>query len=292
VIRFIDIAVGTGQPCGCARCHGEPPDATYRATDAIVEEIASACATWEGRPGPNLRLTGAEPFGHPELPSLVSAAISAGCSRLGVDTDGVALRSAANAGGALMAGVRHVRFRLLGGSPGLHDTLAGAPGVLDLTIEGIRSYRSMAAAEGLPVSVTAIVPVCRHNVHDLPAAAGLAVECGVDTVVLSVEGEGVDLEAAAPWITAACDTGVVNGVWVEVDGMPFCLLPGYDLHLSDAVQAREGSKSPVCRECALDCVCAGAPPGASGDQLAKLAPPAFAAVLAPSVARARAGEVT
>jgi hypothetical protein len=291
MIRFADVAVGTGPSCGCVRCHPQRAETAYRATDQIVAEIAAVCAGWDGRPGPNVRLTGAEPFGHPELPALVSAAVAAGCQRLGADTDGVALRSPANAGGALMAGVRHVRFTLLAGTSGLHDTLAGVPGLLDVTLEGIRSYRSIAEAEGVAVGVTAVVPVCRHTVHDLPAAAGLAVECGVDAVVLRLEDGGVDLPAAVPWIVAACDTGVVNGVWVEADGVPFCLLPGYDLHVADAVREREGSKSPTCRECPLDAVCAGAPVGASTDQLAVLAPPPFAERLARSVAKARGGEV-
>ena len=172
----------------------------------------------------------------------------------------------------------------------MHDVLAGAPGVLDATLEGVRSYRSAAEAEGLAVSVTALVPVCRHNVHELPAAVGLAVDCGADSVLVRLEGD-LDVVGTVPWVTAACDTGVVNGVWVEVEGMPFCLLPGYDLHIADAVRTRPGAKPPTCRECALDPVCAGAPEGASAGVQAKLTPPPFAPALAPSLARSRAGEV-
>jgi hypothetical protein len=291
VIRFVDVPVGSGQGYACARCHAQRAEETYRPVDEIAGDIATVCSTWDGLPGPNIRLTGAEPFGHPGLPTIVSAAVEAGCRRLGVDTDGVALRSAANAGGALMAGVRHVRFTLLAGTTGLHDTLAGVPGLLDATIEGIRSYRSIAAAEGVAVSITALVPVCRHNVNDLPVAVGLAVECGVDAVVLRLEDAEIDLASAVPSIVAACDTGVVNGVWVEVDGVPFCLLPGYDLHVADAVRQRTGSKPPTCRECALDDLCAGASAGASAGQLTKLVPWPNASRLASSVARARTGEV-
>jgi hypothetical protein len=289
VIRFADVAVGSGGTCACAQCQREDAEREYRPLDEITAEIAAVCAAWEDRPGPNVRLSGAEPFGHPALPAIVAAAAAAGCQRIGVDTDAIALRSPVNAGGALMAGVRHVRFTLLGGEA-LHDTLAGVPGMLDATLEGLRSYRSMAETEALPVSVTALVPVCRHNVRDLPAIAGLAVDCGADSLLLRLETD-VDLGAAVPWVTAACDTGVVNGVWVEVEGLPFCLLPGYDLHVADAIRTRAGAKPPTCRECALDDVCAGAPEGVSAGQQAKLVPPAFAPVLAPAVQRSRAGEV-
>jgi hypothetical protein len=287
VIRFAEIVVGSGGEVRCARCHGEPRMAAYRPADEVAAEIEDICAAWEGLPGPNIALTGAEPFGHPDLPALVSGAREAGCRRVRLDTDAVALRSGQNAGGSLMAGVRHLDWTLLGGTPGVHDALLGTPGALDASVEGVRSFRAIAAAEGVSVAVSAVVPVCRHNVRDLPAAAGIAVDAGADRVLLRLEDGGMDLVSALPWILAACDTGVVNGVWVEVEGIPFCLLPGYDLHLSDAVRKRTGAKAPVCSECALDHACAGAPAHSSVDQLALLAPPPFAASLADSVLRAR-----
>jgi hypothetical protein len=287
VIRFADVAVGTGGEVRCSRCHGEQPPASYRPAADIASEISMACALWDGLPGPNVCLTGAEPFGHPQLPALVSAATEAHCRRLCLDTDAVAVRSPQNAGGSLMAGVRHLRWTILGGTPGVHDALYGEPGALDASVEGIRTFTSIASDEALSISVSAVVPVCRHNAHDLPAAAGLAVDAGADRIILRVEDGGLDLRAALPWIVAACDTGVVNGVWVEVEGVPFCLLPGYDLHLSDAVRERPGARPPVCASCALGRVCAGAPAGASADQLALLAPPPFATRLAASVSRAR-----
>lgn len=287
MIRFAEVAVGNGGEVRCARCHRDAQAPSYRSADEIVADIATAAGLWTGLPGPNVALTGAEPFGHPDLPALVGAAVQAGCRRVRLDTDAVALRSPQNAGGSLMAGVRHLVWTVLGGTPGVHDALLGAPGALEASVEGVRSFLSIASAEETAVSVTALVPVCRHNVHDLPAAAGLAVETGVDRVLLRFDDGGLDLGAALPWVVAACDTGVVNGVSVEVEGLPFCLMPGYDLHLTDAVRDRSGSKPPVCSTCALDAVCAGAPGDASADQLALLAPPRFAEKLSASVRRVR-----
>ena len=117
MIRFAEVLVGSGGgSCSCSRCHGLSATPVYRPLDELVDAITALAAAWEGRPGPNVRLSGAEPFGHPALPAIVAAAVSAGCQRIAVDTDAIALRSPVNAGGALMAGVRHVRFTLLGGS--------------------------------------------------------------------------------------------------------------------------------------------------------------------------------
>ena len=286
MIRFVEVSMGEGTRTRCTRCAPAVPE-VFRDTEEIVDEAAAACASWSGGAGPNVRLTGAEPFAHPGLPGIVGAVVGAGCHRLAVDTDAGAFSSEMNVHGALRAGVRHVRFTLLAGTDGVHDALAGAPGRFDATLEGVRAYRAAAEADGLDVSVTALVPVCRHNLRDLPSAVGSAVSVGVDAVEIVLEDGGVDLASAGPWIASACDTGVVNGVWVSVSGIPFCLQPGYELHLADVLGPRDGAKQPVCAECGLDDVCGGAPVGASADQLVLLSPPAGAAALAANVRRAR-----
>ncbi len=230
MIRFSEIAVGSGGGVRCMRCHPVRPD-EFDPVEEVVARIQNAAATWVGRPGPNVALGGAEPFGHPALPDLVAAAMRSGVQRLRLDTDAGAMRSPNNAAGVLSAGVRHVRFTVLGGTPGLHDALAGTPGGLDATSAGIGMFGDAAAAQGTRVCVTALVPVCRHNVHDVPAAVGSAVAIGADSVVIRVELSAGDLAAAARWVMSACDTGVVNGAWVSVEGMPGALLPGYGLHL-------------------------------------------------------------
>jgi hypothetical protein len=292
MIRFVDVAVGEGARVHCSRCAPSAVvEPVFRPADDILAEAAGVCASWSAGAGPNVRLAGAEPFAHPDLPRIVSGVIGAGCRRLALDTDAAGMRSETNARGALVSGVRHIRCTVLAGTEGLHDALSGVPGLFDATRAGMAAFRAVSEAEGLDVSVTTMVPVCRHNVSDLPAAVAVAVESGADRIEIVLTDGGIDLDSAVRWITAACDTGVVNGVWVEVAGLPICALPGYDLHLADAVRAREGSKSPVCASCALDAVCGGAPSGASVDQLSALAPPVGAATLAAGLRRARAGEV-
>lgn len=287
MLRFVSVSLGSGQTPRCTRCGGPAPASSHRPSSDVVAEVEAVARAWETGPGPNVELTGAEPFTHPELPSLVAAARRAGVQRLRVVTDGVALASPANATGSIAAGVRHVAFTLLGGTPGVHDALTGVSGALEATLEGVRTYVAAAAAQDVAVCVTAIVPLCRHNVRDAASAMGTAVEAGAKRVRLVVEDGGMDVAPALPWITAACDTGVVNAVWVEVSGLPFCLLPGYDLHVSDTVRERLGAKGPGCAGCPLDALCGAAVTGASAETLAMLRPPADAASLAAKVAVSR-----
>jgi MoaA/NifB/PqqE/SkfB family radical SAM enzyme len=232
-------------------------------------------------------LIGAEPFRHPQLPSVVAAARSAGCQRIGVETDAVALRSEQNAHGSISAGVRHLRVRILAGTPGLHDALVGTPGALDASMLGVDTFRACAASADLPVDTVAEIPLCRHNVHDAPTAVGLAAQHGFDRVVLRVADAGIGIASSMPWVRAACDTGVVNGVWVEVDGLPFCVLTGHEMHVADLLSERAGAKSPACGACALDDLCGGAAAGTAPDQLSDLDPSRIDARRAERVARAR-----
>jgi hypothetical protein len=287
VIRFASVSLGSGGGVRCSRCHGPAGPARYRSVAEVTADVEAAAAGWIGAPGPNVTLSGPEPFGHPELPALISAAVRASVRRVRLDTGGSALRSPVNAAGGLSAGVRHIAVTLLGGTPGVHDALAGEPGGFDAAVGGARAFRAAAVEADIAVCISVIVPACRHNVHDLPAAVTSAFDATSDTVAIVLEDGGVDLVSALPWITSACDTGVVNGVWVEVEGVPLCLLPGHVLHVADVMRARAGARSLACAGCAPDAACGGLSAGASADLVGLLHPPADADRVWRGVARAR-----
>jgi hypothetical protein len=291
VIEFAQVSVGTGGGLRCSRCGLErAPETSYRPAADITAEVREVVAAWSRGAGPNVALGGPEPFGHPELPGVVSAALEAGVARLRLDTDAGELRDPGVAAGAIGAGVRHVRIALLGGTPGVHDALADAPGALEATLAGAATYVSVALSEGVTVALSALVPVCRHNIRDVPAAVGRAMEAGASHVTLRVDDGGIDLAAALPWLTAAADTGVVNRVWVELEGVPPCMLPEHALHAVAVTRASVGTNAPACADCSLDPWCPGGPPDASAELLGRLAPPPYADTLAAGIAKVRAGE--
>ncbi len=290
MLVFEAVAIGTGHGIRCTRCHPVSEVPVYHSTEDVLAGVQAVVAAWPGGPGPSIALTGPEPFSHPELPAIVTGAIEAGVSRLRLEVDGGAFTMPGNAEGALGAGARHVQVTLLGGTEGIHDALAGGPGAFDTAIAGLSAFGQAVRTSGVDAIATVLVPVCRHNVADLPAAVGAAVGAGTASVLLRIEDGGIDLRAATPWILAACDTGVVNGVWVEVEGVPFCMLAGYDLHLASTVRDAPGAKpAPVCSACALDPVCSGGPVHASAETMSPFAPPPGAERLSEAVARSRGG---
>lgn len=211
MLEFVDISVGDGSPCACSRCANAVAP-RYYSTAQVAEAVTAAVHAEGTAPGPNLALTGPEPFGHPELPALVKACVDAGARRIALETDGAALSAHRNAEGVLRAGVRHLLVRLpdLVTAEGVH-----AQRIAD-SVAGVAAYRDAAVALDFAVAVTAIVPVCRHNLARLSETVSRAAALGFDAVRLT-KGEGVG-SSSAQAIAAACDTGMVNRMWVETDG--------------------------------------------------------------------------
>jgi hypothetical protein len=285
VLESVEVSLGRGGGTRCTRC-GRREEGRYRPAFEISAEVEAACDAWGDVPGPNVALTGPEPFGHPELPQLVSAAVRAGVKRLRLDTDAVSLGHPDNAGGVLAAGVRQLRVTLLAGSPGMHDALAGSPGVLDRTLQGVRAFADTAERADVHVAISAHIPVCRHNLHDLANTVSVAASAGACYVLLEIADPAIDPRSAMPWVAAACDTGTVNALWVEVAGMPYCFGGRHALHLVPVMRpVVVGAKAEACGVCALDETCGGLPAEAAPQAKAMLAPPAVEKQLAESIRR-------
>lgn len=214
MLEFVEVVVGTGAPLGCARC---VPQASpeYLPSSDIISGIRDVAAAWESGPGPNVVLGGPEPFAHPELPALVAACVDAGVQRIALETDGAALSVPTNAVGVLRSGVRHLRVRVLDAEPGHGDVMGGRAGRTRDALAGMGAYLAAAGEAGLAVVVTAVVPVCRHNAETLSATIAELASLGIQAVRLVPSTDATTPPQAL--LAAACDTGMVNRLWVEVD---------------------------------------------------------------------------
>ncbi|MDY0341003.1 MAG: hypothetical protein RBS17_07305 [Coriobacteriia bacterium] len=197
------------------------PEAKYLSVAEIAVSLKGAC----GADG--VVLTGPEPFSHPELPAVIAACREAGFTRIALETDGGALAVHGNASGVLRAGVRHLWVRVLGADDIVHDERVARPGRGAAARAGVAAYSAAAREDGRTVCVTAIVPVCRHTLPELPAIVVSCAVRGFDAVRLVSTGPLP--EVAGVLIAAACDTGMVNRIWVCTDGL-LPLLSSHYLH--------------------------------------------------------------
>lgn len=283
MLHFADIVLGQSGARRCTRCTRSSTD-SYRDAPEIVPEIHSAVHEWGERPGPNFSFCGAEPLGHLAIFELLEVARVGGARRIRLETDARALSDLAIADRILRAGVRHLTIPLLGSTPEVHNALAGPSASLHETLAGAHAFAETAEQAGLPVHITARVPVCHHNLHDTPAIVTLAAQNDIRHVQLAIDDPDLDVRRSAPWLEAACDSGIVYATWVEVEGIPYGCAPGWELHLSSMYREIRGAKSDVCLLCPLIAVCGGAIPGASQRVLSTFEPPPDAARIAARIA--------
>jgi MoaA/NifB/PqqE/SkfB family radical SAM enzyme len=284
LLRFVDIPVGSTDRPGCRRCRDGSTQRLFEPAQ-VLSAVSAAVDSWPGGSGPNLAFGGADPLAHPQLAEFVAAAASAGAQRIRLDTSAAQLADPDLARALLRVGARHLQIALLGATPQTHADLLGGSEGLDATLAGAACFAKVAEELGLHVHVSARVLVCRHNLHELPGIVPVAVRAGASLVRLVLADASLALDAAAPWIEAACDTGMVNATWVLAEGVPLCAARGWELHLASVYEPAAGAKGAACAACPLDGVCGGAMAGASASVTAALRPPADAASLAQRVAR-------
>jgi len=213
VLEFESVEVGSGGLDACSSCGRSDRKPSYHPLAEIVDSISSAVSRAQS-PGPNILLGGTDAFGHPDLPAIVAAAAHNGAVRIAVETDGGALAAGGNAAGAMHAGVRHV-FVGFGDPP--------------RALAGVAAWTAAAQAMGVDAVATCVIELCRHNVTGLAQTIADLAEAGAAGVVLDV-GTMDASPSVVGALTAACDTGMVNGVWVEVIGPAEALPESHHLH--------------------------------------------------------------
>ncbi len=235
VLTFIRIPLGTGNTVACTRCAVHAPvPVVHRAVGEVVSAVTAALAA---APTSGVMFTGPEPFSHPSLPAIIGSAITAGAERIGVVTSAAALAYGENAAGSIGAGLRFIEVPLLGPDADSHDLLARSMGAFESTREGVARFRAAADAAGTRVAVRGTIEVCAHTVSQLSAAVVTFASWGASSIELHctgpLDGRGVE------HVRAACETGMVNGVWVAVTGLQPGLLGPDGLHATDVCSFSE-----------------------------------------------------
>ena len=223
MIQVSRIEMGTGGLPACARC-GSIGAPVFRPAEEVIADVKDLHAD-HSRGIDLVWLDGTEAFSHPALPVIIAEVVATGAQRVGLETAGALLAAGGNAQGALHAGVRHVDVRYV---PGTDTDRASEH---DFQLAGIREFVRAAQEVGISVAVSASVPACRHTSADLPAAVAELVAVGVGAVHIKVDPAPGFGPLAVASVIAACDTGVVNAVWVDVAGIE--LPEGHAMHMTD-----------------------------------------------------------
>jgi MoaA/NifB/PqqE/SkfB family radical SAM enzyme len=235
MLAFHEVPLGGGDDVRCRRCPvaaaPSPPE-----VDAAVQRIDDVLAGEAAQAG--VFFTGIGSVDQQDLLRLVEHAARSGVQRIGVRISGRPLSAPMAAEDLLRRGARIVEVTFLGSCADTHDRLAGSPGGLDAAFAAVRNVLDAGERLGVRVAVRGRVPVCRHNLQDLPATVMSLAQSGVSSILLACD-ETLDPRRSADWVAAACDTGTVNRVWVAVSGLGEDELGDKALHAVDAIAMNE-----------------------------------------------------
>lgn len=224
MLSFGRVSIGSGGIAGCMPCGGASGQ-EFQALESVraeVERVRAAALD-------NVLLAGAEPFRHPELPALITTCTDAGFVRIAMETDAGALAIPENAAGSVAAGLRQIHVPLLGPDAASHDPLVHSAS-FDQVTAGVTRFLEAAERARVQVVLVGVVPLCDHTLVHAPAIVATFARMGAVAVRLI---RADDVPRDAPTITAAFETGMVNGVWV------------WDDHLADAGAALSGMHAPM-----------------------------------------------
>ena len=216
MIKFSVLKLGEGAISQCTRC-GPTAPRVYRPTTDVLADMSRIVDTWPTGPGPNVTLCGPEPLEHPEIETLLRALHDSDIQRACVHTGGGPLVSPSACEHILASGVNHIRTVLLAGDAATHDALNDTPGSWDTAMHGIALMSQTASQSAAPLMLCGLIPVCSHNLDQLPQTIIALAGAGVRSIALDVTTLASDPRSAS-WITAAVDTGMVSGVWVSPVG--------------------------------------------------------------------------
>ncbi|PKQ29415.1 MAG: hypothetical protein CVT60_05430 [Actinobacteria bacterium HGW-Actinobacteria-10] len=236
MLDFALVRTGTGQPVTCRRCSGVP-DARTGDGDAIAAALDAVLAIAGSAGAPDILFAGGEPLALDEFVSLLATARTAGSRRIGAVTGGAPLADDDDAATFVRDGLRHLHVPLLGPDAAAHDALLGSSG-FDASLAGMRAFRGAGAEQGVRTALYGRIPVCSHTAPGLPETVSVFAREGAIAVALQVRPEA-DVRRIAPWLVAAFETGLTNGVWVWIEGVESATLGSAAMAVHAPVRAVE-----------------------------------------------------
>jgi hypothetical protein len=221
-------------------------------TGALLEELKQSV-----KPGYGLWFIGGEL--RADLLELIRAARNVGASRVGLVSDGRLLSAPGAAEALARAGLSDAAIAVYAPSAAVHDYLVGVAGAFKKTVAGVRRL----GVAGVRVRLT--VCLSKSLLGGLGELCLLARELGVLGVRFYFPREEEEFlknpVALAPRLRlveepllAAIDRLRAMGIWVEVSGVPLCIL---GKRASAAIPSPAGFFGLRCDGCSLKNQCCG-----------------------------------
>lgn len=226
--------------------------------------------------------TGGEPSLHPNFLEIIKIAREMGYELIQIQTNGRIFVYKDFCIKTIRAGANQFAPALHGHNAKIHDFLTSSPGSFAQTVQGIKNLKS------LNQFVTTNTVVTTKNYRFLPQIAQLLVNLDVDRfqfAFVHIHGTAKENQSwivpkkskVMPYIKKGLDIGINADKWVTTEAIPYCLMQGYEGHISeidipkpmtfdagfkveDYASYRKNeakSKGPNCLKCKYNKICEG-----------------------------------
>lgn len=239
----------------------------------IIKKAKKGCDT--------IVFTGGEPTIRKDLIELVAVAKKVGFKTIQIQSNGRMFVYEKFCKDIVNAGANEFALALHGHNAKLHNYLTGAESFRQI-VTGIRTLKKMKQ------KVITNTVITKANYRNLPEIAKVLISLSVDQMqfafvhAVGAAGNNFDsvvarVEMVAPYLKEAIDIGGLFNVKVMTEGVPFCLLNGYESSISETVMPdikifdqisviddykkmrinEDKAKGPKCLKCIYNNICEG-----------------------------------
>jgi len=239
----------------------------------IIKKAKKGCNT--------IVFTGGEPTIRTDLIELVGVAKKVGFRTIQIQSNGRMFVYEKFCKDIINAGANEFALALHGHTAKLHNHLTGAESFQQI-VSGIKTLKKMKQ------EVITNTVITKANYRNLPEIAKVLISLNVDQMqfafvhAVGAAGNNFDsvvarVEMVAPYLKEAIDIGRLFNVKVMTEGVPFCLLKGYESSISETVMPdikifdqisviddykkmrinEDKAKGPKCLKCIYNNICEG-----------------------------------
>ena len=253
MLKYKEIFLGNS-PCNnkCLHC-------SIREKDSSKTDLRSILSSLRERTEENVALYGGDPTLRSDLLEIIREARGDGYRRIKLLTNGRAFSNTQLVDQIIHAGCNLFEITLWGSNPSLHDYLTQTSGSFWETIRGLENLAGLADDRFVCIRI----PVCKENHSDLENCVTTALSFNVNRIILSFQDDRLSFQQVLPHINNAINISIFNRIWIQTEGIPFCIMQGLEQHIGeiyygwDNIYDRTFQHHKYCIDCIYKELCPG-----------------------------------
>jgi hypothetical protein len=246
LLKYKEIFLGNS-PCNnkCLHC-------SIREKDSSKSDLSSILSSLKEKTEENVALYGGDPTLRSDLLEIIREARGDGYRRIKLLTNGRAFSNMQLVDQIMKAGCNLFEITLWGSNPSLHDYLTQTSGSFIETIRGLENLAGLADNRFVCIRI----PVCRENHSDLENCVTTALNFNVNRIILSFQDNSLSFKQVLPHINNAINISIFNRIWIQTEGIPFCIMQGLEQHIGEILAGLNTiySKTFQDHNCCIQCI--------------------------------------